>query len=139
MQFVGLRPLKQGTPTAEVERDQLSLDLHNDGELREFSYDYRARTLRLGWTMKVPAWTAPDRPEPSQRAIVAAATLVLSGVRTLQMAGKFVTPVEHEAGGLDFIEYNRLSPGVGELRFVFSDDAEIAVTASRCELLTTGQ
>lgn len=139
MQFVGLRPLKQGTPTVELERDLTALDLHNDGELRELAYDYGARTLRLGWTLKVPARSAPDRPEPSQRATVAAVTLVVSGVRTLQMTGPIVTPLEHEGGGLDFLEYNRLNLGVGELRFVFGDDAEIVVTASRCELLITHQ
>jgi hypothetical protein len=138
MQFVGLRPLKERTPAVEVERDLIALDLHNDAELRELSYDYKSRTLRLVWTLKVPAWRAPDQPEPSQRATVAAATLIVSGVRTLQMTGPFVTTHEQEGGGLDFIEYNRLSPGLGELRFVLGDDAEIVVTASRCELLTTG-
>ncbi len=139
MQFVGLCPLAEGCPIVEVERDQDSLDLHNDGELRELSYDYRARTIRLSWTMKIPAWTTSHQPEPSQRATMAAATLVLSGVRTLQVSGKLVTSADHEGGGLDFMEYNRLSPGIGELRFVFGDDADIVVIASRCELLTTGQ
>jgi hypothetical protein len=55
------------------------------------------------------------------------------------MSGTLVTSLEHEGGGLDFIEYNRLGPGVGELRFVFGDAAEIVVTASRCELLTIGR
>jgi hypothetical protein len=139
MQFVGLRPLQPGTPTVEVHCEQRTLDLHNDGQLRELLYDYATRTLRLSWTLKVPAWTAPDRPEPSQRATVGSATLVVSGVRTLQMAGPLVGSLEHEGGGLDFLEYNRRDPGVGELRFVFGDDAEIVVTASRCDLLTTGQ
>lgn len=70
---------------------------------------------------------------------MASATLLFSGVRTLRMRGEFVTPAEREGGGLDFIEYTRLAPGLGEVRLVFGGDAEISVVASRCELLTTGR
>lgn len=139
MQFVGLKPLKENFPNMEVEGVPRAFDLHNDGDFREFTYDYSARALRVSWTMKQPAWAVPETPNTSQRATVASATLLFTGVRSLAMTGQFVTAAEPEGGGLDFVEYKRLGPEFGEIRLVFGEDAEIVVTASRCDLLTTGK
>ena len=137
MQFAGLSALRENFPVVEVGGDDGIFDLHNDAELRELAYDYAARTLRITWTLKQPAWTTPERPEPSQRPTVASATLLFTGVRSLRMAGELVTPADGEGGGLDFVEYKRLAPGLGEIRFVFGEDAQILLTAGRCELRTT--
>lgn len=137
MHFVGVSAPSENFPIVEVEADEGVFDLHNDGELRELMYDYVGRALRITWTLKESAWTVPERPETSQRATVASAMMVFTGVRSLRMTGEFVTSAEREAGGLDFFEYRRLAPGLGEVRFVFEDNVEIVLTASRCELRST--
>jgi hypothetical protein len=136
MQFLGMSAPDERVPKVDIEADGVVFDLHNDGELREFGYDYVGRVLRIGWTLKQPAWTAPQRPEPHQRPAVAGATLVISGVRTMHASGNLVTASEREAGGLEFFEYHRVAAGIGELRFVMANEAEVVVRGSRCELLT---
>lgn len=135
MQFVGLKPLRPQLPTIEIESSLGSLDLHNDAVLREITYDFSGRVLRLAWTIKQPAWTVPHAPEPEDRPTWSSAVLVLSGVRALVFEGYLAIDSDNEAGTLDHFEYHHITPGLGEVRFVFTHDAEITVKASRCELL----
>lgn len=134
MQFVGLDALKERVPLGEIATNDEVFDLHNDGEMKELGYDFSARVFRLSWTLKEAARLKPMTPELGQRVAAASATLILSGVRSMSLAGLLADSLEPDAGGLDFMEYTRTAPGLGELRFVFSNDAEITITASRCEL-----
>lgn len=137
MQFDGMKSLPEERPLVEIESDGEFLDLHNDGDLYDFAYDFPARVFRVSWTMKRPARLAPHLPEPGQRATVASATLVLSGVRSARLSGTFASPTQRDSGGLDFIEYRRRGLGLGELRFVLENEAELVITASRCEFRMT--
>jgi len=137
MQFDGLEPLREGFPLIAVVTLGQQFDLHNDADLREIAFDFRAGECRIAWTMKEPAWGAPGRPETWQRKTVAGIVLIFSGVRSVAVAGKLVDAVRPADTDLDFLEYSRLAPGVGQVRIVLQNAAEIAVAASRCQLRTT--
>lgn len=139
MQFFSMSALPEAVPSTEILRDSTTFDLHNDGELREVCYDYKARELRMSWTMHEPAWKTPDHPGLEERTVIGTAVVVVSGVRRLRSVDDLVTPVDRDSGGLEFIEYRRLAPGVGELRFVMANEAELIVTGSRCELRIVGR
>ena len=134
MQFIAMDAPKQGIPLVEIGNQATTLDLHNDALLRSVVYDYESRMLRLAWKIKLPAWKDPSSPEPETRPTIGVATLVLSGVRRFLVQGDLVETVKRDAGGLDFFEYSRLSPGVGEMRFVMENECEFQITGSRCEL-----
>jgi hypothetical protein len=137
MQFVGLKALKENTPLVEIESNGEAFDLHNDGVVHDVGYRFVDRVFRISWTLKEPARLVPAKPDPRQRAAVASANLILSGVRSLRLSGLLAGALEPDAGGLDFFECSRVAAGIGEIRFVFDNDSEIVVTASRCELRIT--
>jgi hypothetical protein len=113
-------------------------DLHNDADLRDVTFDFRSSTLRVAFTLKEAAWRVPHHPETSQRRTVASVTLLFSGVRSFRTSGELADPTHESDVSLAFLEYSRLSPGVGRVRIVLENDADLTITASRCELRTTG-
>jgi hypothetical protein len=136
MQFHSMKPLAEGFPIIEV-GDHEQLDLHNDGDLREFSCEWKEKTLRVTWTMKYPAWKAPAAAAEGERKTVASATLLFSGLREVRIEGQLVGPSQGGDEGLDFLEYRRDGNGIGEVRIVLLNGSAIVVRASRCELRTT--
>ncbi|MGQ0641254.1 MAG: hypothetical protein ACT4P6_10875 [Gemmatimonadaceae bacterium] len=135
MQFISLDPLEDGRPLAEVRVSGTVYDLHNDAVLDRLEIDFEQRRVGLHWKTKTPAWKSPELPEPTQRRTVAGLSMILSSVRTVRLAGEYVSPTSDAAMGIDFFEYHRLQGGVGEIRVVFDNESEIVVRASRCEVL----
>lgn len=134
MRFVGLDPFEEQQPVVEVGSGIARIDLHNDATLRDISINLATHELRLVWTLRVPAWQSPGRPEPESRETIGCATLVFTGIGRLRISGLVVGEASEGLGVLDFIEYRRLAPGRGELLLSFLNHAEMEVTASCCEL-----
>ena len=127
-------PFVEQQPVVEIGSGAARVDLHNDAVLREILINLPAQEVRLMWTLKVPAWLDHDRPEPENRDTTGSATLVFTGVSRLRINGSVLGRPQEGLGELDFIEYHRCSPGLGEVRFSFLNDAEIELVASICEL-----
>lgn len=134
MRFVGLDPFLEQQPVVEIGSGAARVDLHNDAALREVNVNLPAQELRLVWTLKSPAWLNQDHPELESRETTGSATLVFTGLSRLQISGPVAGRPQEGLGDLDFIEYHRTSPGLGEVRFSFLNDAEIELVASCCEL-----
>ena len=139
MRFDGLEPFREGFPTIQVITPEGRFDLHNDADLRELAVDFQDNELRVAWTLKVSAWSDPNHPEPWHRRTVAGVVLVFSGVRSVVMSGGFLDVPERDDRTIDFLEYTRLEHGLGRIRIVLENDAELVIVASRCRLLTTSR
>jgi hypothetical protein len=136
MQFDGLDPFQVGFPTVAVGKENLRFDLHNDADLRELTFDLRREIVRLAWTLREPAWKAPDRSETWQRKVISGVALVFSGVRSVTTQGKILGSADGSDGTVEFLEYSRIGSGIGQVRVVLGSSAEVTIIASRCQLRT---
>ena len=135
MQFNGLEPLRDGFPTTQLVTVEHKFDLHNDADLREIVVDFLTGELRLAWTVKPPAWNDPSRSEAQQRKTAAGFILSFSGVRTVAMAGSFLSTNHDDDRTIDFLEYSRVGNGLGRMRIVLENESEVEIVASRCNLV----
>lgn len=134
MRFMGLDPLLEAMPLVEIDSGLARFDLHDDAVLREINIHLPAQELRLAWTLKSPAWLNRDNPELESHETTGGASLIFTGVSQLRISGPLVGRPPEALCDLDFIEYNRRPPGVGEVRSSSLHDAEIEVVASCCQL-----
>ncbi len=134
MEFDGLAPFTPGYPISSVGDVAQEFDLHNDGDFREFSIDFRDRFLRLVWLLKQPAWQIPDTSETWQRKTLAGVSLIFSGVHSVTLSGIILD--DSGSNVLDFLEYAPLDGRLGETRIVFLNSAEANVVANKCQLRT---
>lgn len=130
MRFAALNPFPQSRPFTEVCEGAQCFDLHNDAILETIEFNLCATTVRIRWKLKTPAWQTPWKPEPEQRPTEAALTLVFDGVRSVRANGELLST--ERSFGVDFMEYHKLRPGIGEFRLVLDNDAELVVIASTC-------
>lgn len=129
MRFMGLDPRLEAMPLVEIGSGLARVDLHDDAVLREINIH-----LPVAWTLESPAWLNRDNPELESRETTGGASLIFTGVSQLRISGPLVGRPPEALCDLDFIEYNRRPPGVGEVRSSSLHDAEIEVVASCCQL-----
>lgn len=134
MEFDGLVPFTPGYPISSVGEIADQFDLHNDGDLQEFSIDFRERNVRLAWALKQPAWQVPGQSETWQRRAVAGVSLIFTGVTLVTLHG--MTLHDTDSSVLDFLEYAPVQRNQGEIRIVFLNSAEATVVAGKCQLRT---
>jgi hypothetical protein len=118
MRFVALDPFVEQQPLVEVGPAGGRVDLHNDATLREVAINLAAQEVRLVWTLRSPAWRNLDYPLLEDRDKTGTATLIFGGVSRLAIGGAVIGHSREGLGELDFIEYHRSSPGLGEVRFI---------------------
>lgn len=123
------------SPIIEVGVASQMFDLHNDGEFREFSADFRDQAARVVWTVKHLAWISPERPDPRHRSMIGSVALAFSEVRSLVLSGELLE-VGTQSNSLDFLEYFQDDLTIGTVRIVMMNCAEIAISARRCQLRT---
>lgn len=124
MKFVGILALQEGFPNVEVTIDGRRVDLHNQAVLAGLNYDYESAEFSIRWTLKGNPGVSPQAPT--------SVTLVVSGVRSVKCGGEIAGRAQSERLGLDFLEYTASPGGLGQLRFVFDNDAEVVVTGRQC-------
>ena len=134
MEFDGLTPFARDYPNYMIGLAVHQFDLHNDGDLREFSIDLQDKSVRLVWLLKQSAWQVPAEAETRQRKTIAGVSLIFSGVSCITMSGRILG--DSGSSELDFLEYTPFERGLGETRIVFLNSAEASIVAARCQLRT---
>ncbi len=139
MRFHGLEPLEPNRPIVELQAGGAVLDLHNDADWAGLEIDVRARRVATHWILSQPAWQVPSLPEPAQRPTVSRLTLHFAGVTRVEIGGAYSLANPAADLALEFVEYTRLRPGIGQVRVVWENGASLTVVAVECSLRTVAE